>query len=64
MLLVSSFDLTGRTPKTDTRNQSYARFRKTLLEARSWPPEMSWPDPLYLGLHHMVSCKVNLLDIN
>ncbi|MFS8014901.1 hypothetical protein Hanom_Chr15g01350131 [Helianthus anomalus] len=36
VLLVSSFDLTGRTPKTETRSQSYARFRKTPSEARLW----------------------------
>ncbi|MFS8032580.1 hypothetical protein Hanom_Chr17g01559431 [Helianthus anomalus] len=30
VLLVSSFDLTGQTPKTKTCNQSYARFRKSL----------------------------------
>ncbi|MFS7974878.1 hypothetical protein Hanom_Chr10g00873931 [Helianthus anomalus] len=36
VLLVSNFDLTGRTHKTETRSQSYVRFRKTPLEARSW----------------------------
>ncbi|MFS7905186.1 hypothetical protein Hanom_Chr01g00044751 [Helianthus anomalus] len=36
VLLVSSFDLTGRTPKTEIRSKSYARFRKSPLEARSW----------------------------
>ncbi|MFS8012990.1 hypothetical protein Hanom_Chr14g01327471 [Helianthus anomalus] len=36
VLLVSSFDLTSRTPKTETRSQIYARFRKSPLEARSW----------------------------
>ncbi|MFS8016856.1 hypothetical protein Hanom_Chr15g01373441 [Helianthus anomalus] len=35
VLLVSSFDLTGGTPKTQTRSQSVARFRKSSLEARS-----------------------------
>ncbi|MFS7998489.1 hypothetical protein Hanom_Chr12g01154441 [Helianthus anomalus] len=35
-LLVSSFDLIGRTPKTETRSQSYTRFRKSPLDARSW----------------------------
>ncbi|MFS7974854.1 hypothetical protein Hanom_Chr10g00873661 [Helianthus anomalus] len=29
--LVSSFDLTGRTPKTETRSQNYACFRKSPL---------------------------------
>ncbi|MFS7998505.1 hypothetical protein Hanom_Chr12g01154631 [Helianthus anomalus] len=36
VLLVSSFDLTGRTPKTETRSQSYTSFRKSSLDARSW----------------------------
>ncbi|KAF5803606.1 hypothetical protein HanXRQr2_Chr06g0273351 [Helianthus annuus] len=36
VLLISSFDLTGQTPKTETRSQSYARFRKSPLEAQSW----------------------------
>ncbi|MFS7953335.1 hypothetical protein Hanom_Chr07g00617311 [Helianthus anomalus] len=36
MFLVSNFDLTGRTPKTETRSQSYASFCKSPLEARSW----------------------------
>ncbi|MFS8033795.1 hypothetical protein Hanom_Chr17g01573751 [Helianthus anomalus] len=35
VLLISSFDLTGRTPKTKSRSQSYGRFRKSPLEARS-----------------------------
>ncbi|MFS7919892.1 hypothetical protein Hanom_Chr03g00217961 [Helianthus anomalus] len=33
VLLVSSFDLTGQTPKTETRSQSYARFPKSPLTA-------------------------------
>ncbi|MFS7960332.1 hypothetical protein Hanom_Chr08g00701981 [Helianthus anomalus] len=36
VLLVSSFDLTSRTPKTETRSKSYGGFRKSLLVARSW----------------------------
>ncbi|MFS8018153.1 hypothetical protein Hanom_Chr15g01388801 [Helianthus anomalus] len=35
VLLVSSFDLTDRTPNTETCSQSYARFRKSPLKARS-----------------------------
>ncbi|MFS7937760.1 hypothetical protein Hanom_Chr05g00431511 [Helianthus anomalus] len=36
VLLVSSFDLTGRTLKTETCSQSYGRFRKSRLVARLW----------------------------
>ncbi|MFS7945687.1 hypothetical protein Hanom_Chr06g00527151 [Helianthus anomalus] len=34
VLLISSFDLTGRTLKTESRSQSYSRFRKSPLKAR------------------------------
>ncbi|MFS7960099.1 hypothetical protein Hanom_Chr08g00698981 [Helianthus anomalus] len=50
VLLISSFDLTGRTPKTETRSQSYARFRKSHLEARSWASKNVMARSFTLGL--------------